>query len=55
MKTKTKLQIFEQPLHGTHLLKLLDKMCNYEMDPMSIVDDTERTRFCPETDKVKPV
>ena len=46
-----------------HLLKLLDKMCKYEMDPMSIVEDTERTRFCPQTDrqtdgqtdKVKPV
>ena len=30
-------------------------MCKYEMDPMSIVEDTERTRFCPQTDKVKPV
>ena len=28
----------------SHLLKLLDKMCKYEMDPMSIVEDTERTR-----------
>ena len=25
-------------------------MCKYEMDPMSIVEDTERTRFCPQTD-----
>ena len=24
----------------THLLKLLDKMCKYEMDPASIVEDT---------------
>ena len=47
----------------THLLKLLDKMCKYEMDPMSIVENTEQTRFCPQTerrtdeqtDKVKPV
>ena len=30
-------------------------MCKYEMDPTSIVEDTERTRFCPQTDKVKPV
>ena len=30
-------------------------MCKYEMDPMSIVEDTERTRFCPQTDKVIPV
>ena len=25
------------------------------MDPMSILEDTERTRFCPQTDKVIPV
>ena len=37
--------------HATHLLKLLDKMCKYEMDPMSILEDTERTRFCPQTDR----
>ena len=57
------LWIWEQTLHGTHLLKLLIKMCKYKMDPMSIVEDTERTRFCPQTDKrterrrdkVKPV
>ena len=34
-------------------------MCKYEMDPTSIVEDTERTRFCPQkdrqTDEVKPV
>ena len=29
-------------LHATHVLKLLDKMCKYEMDPASIVEDTER-------------
>ena len=27
-------------LHATHLLKLLDKVCKYEMDPVSIVEDT---------------
>ena len=47
--------ILKQTFHATHFLKLLDKMCKYEMDPMSIVEDTERTRFCPQTDKVKPV
>ena len=26
-------------------------MCKYEMDPASIVEDTERTRFCPQTDR----
>ena len=37
--------------HVTHLLKLLDKVCKYEMDPASIVEDTERTRFCPQMDR----
>ena len=41
-KTKSKLQIFkklpkiqilQETLHATHLLKLLDKMYKYEMDP----------------------
>ena len=50
LKNSPKFQIFKQTLHATHLLKLLDKMCKYEMDPMSIVEDTERTRFCPQTD-----
>ena len=35
----------------THLQKLLDKMCKYEMDPTSIVEDTEQTWFCPQTDR----
>ena len=26
-------------------------MCRYEMDRTSIVEDTERTRFCPQTDR----
>ena len=43
--------ILKWALHATHLLKLLDKMCNYEMDPMSIIEDTERTWFCPQTDR----
>ena len=42
----------KQLLHATHLLKLPDKMCKYEMDPMRIVEDTERTRFCPQTDRL---
>ena len=44
-------------------MKLLDKMCKRDMDPASIVEDTEQTPFCPQTDKwtdgqtdkVKPV
>ena len=48
-------KFFKQTLHAAHHLKLLDKMCKYEMDLMSIVEDTEQTLFCPQTDKVKPV
>ena len=63
LKNSPKFKILKQALHATHLLKLLDKMCKYEMDPTSIIEDTERTRFCPQTnrrtdrqmDKVKPV
>ena len=33
-----------------HFLKLLDKMCKYEMEPANIVEDTERTQFRPQTD-----
>ena len=42
--------IFKQTLHATHFLKLLDQMCKYEIDPMSIVEDTERIRFCRQTE-----
>ena len=31
----------------THLLKLFDKICKYEMDTASIVENTEWTQFCP--------
>ena len=55
--------ILKKTLHAAHILKLFDKMCKYEMDTVSIVEDTEWTRFCPQTngqmdrrtDKVKPV
>ena len=44
-------------------MKLVDKMCKYEMDSAGIVEVTEWTRFCPQmdgqmdrrTDAVKPV
>ena len=60
-KTKSKLQIWKicpkfyfkilhKALHATHHLKLLNKMCKYEMDLAGIVEVTERTRFCPQTD-----
>ena len=42
-----------------HLLMLVDNMHKYELDPASIVEDTEWTWFCPQTDRridnVKPV
>ena len=50
-KTNSNFWILKQALHATHLLKLLDRMCKYEMDSMSIVENTERTRFCPQTDR----
>ena len=52
-KTGSKLQILKQTLHATNLLKLLNKMCKYELDLTSIVEDTERTWFCPQTDRRK--
>ena len=44
-KSKKKYQ------HTTHLLKLVDKMCKYEIDPASIVEHTERTLFCSQADR----
>ena len=43
--------ILKTTLHTTHLLKLLDKVCKYEMDLASIVEDTEQTWFCPQKDR----
>ena len=62
LKKLLKFQIFQfwkKTLHATQFLKLLDKMCKFEMDTANIVEDTEQTRFCPQTDrrkdKVNPV
>ena len=44
------LRILHKAQHATHLLKLVDKLCKYEMDLDSIVADTEPARFCPQTD-----
>ena len=53
------LKILQKSFHGTHLLELLDMMYKHEIDPASIVEDTEQTPFCPQrdgqTDKLKPV
>ena len=51
LKNLQTFRILKHTLHTTHLLTLLEKMCKYEMDPMSIVEDKERTRFCPQTDR----
>ena len=42
--------ILQNLLQAPHLLELLDKMCKYEMDPANIVEVTEWTWFCPQTD-----
>ena len=45
-----KIQILQETLYVTHLLKLLDKMCEYDMDPTRTVGATERTRDAARTD-----
>ena len=47
---KSNLEILQDTLHATHILNLLGKMCKYEIDPASIVEDTEWTPFCPQMD-----
>ena len=55
LKNLPKLQVYDfwkkTFVRYTHSLKLLDSMCKYEMDQASSVHDTERTRFCPQTDR----
>ena len=52
-------EILHKTLHTTHLLKLLDKMYKYEMDPTRTVGATERTwdvgRTDGQTDGVKAI
>ena len=52
LKTLPKFQffLFRNKLYVWHLLELLDRMCKYEMHPRNIVEVTERTPFCPQTD-----
>ena len=45
-----KIQILQETLHGTHLLKLLDKMYKYEMDPTRTLGATEQARDAGQTD-----
>ena len=43
-------EMLQETLHVTHLLKFIDKMCKYEMDPTRTVGATERTRDAGQTD-----
>ena len=43
--------ILKTTFHATHPLKMLDKMCKYEIDPAGIVEGTQQTRFCPQKDR----
>ena len=44
------LKILQWNLHRTHILKLLDKMYKYELDPTRTVGTTERTWDAGQTD-----
>ena len=43
-------QILQETLYASHLLKLFDRMCKYEMDPIRTVGVTEWTRDAGRTD-----
>ena len=49
-KKNANFEILQETFHTTHLLKLLDKMYKYEMDPTRTVGATERTRDAGRTD-----
>ena len=54
LKKMPKIQmsiILQKSLYATYLLKWLDMIYKYEMDPVSIVEDTEQTPFLPQTDR----
>ena len=44
MAKNLKFEILQETLHATHLLKLLDKMYKYQMNPTRTVGTTERTQ-----------
>ena len=58
-KKLPKIQILQKTLHATHLLKWLDKMYKYEMDPTRTVGATEQTQDAGRTggwmDGLKPI
>ena len=43
-------KILKETLHATRLLKVIDKMYRYEMDPTRTVGATERTQDAGQTD-----
>ena len=43
-------EILQEPSHEAHLLKLLDKMYKYEMDPTRTIGAAEQTRDAGQTD-----
>ena len=45
------LKTLKYTLDMTHFLLLLANICKNEMDPVSIVEDTEQKRFCLQTDR----
>ena len=50
MAQNLKSAILQSTLHAIHLLKLLDKMCKYEICPTRTAGATERTRNAGRTD-----
>ena len=50
MAKNSNFEILQETLHATHLLKLLDKIHKYEMDPTRTVGTTERTQDAGRTD-----
>ena len=50
-KEFAKISNFETNITRNTPSEVLDKMCKYEMNPMSILEDTEQTRVCPQTDR----
>ena len=50
-KNLSKIQILHESLHVTNLLKLLDEMYKYEMDPTRTVGATEQTGDAGRTDR----
>ena len=50
MAKNSNYDILQETLHLTHLLKLLDKMYKYEMDPTRTVGTTEWTQDVGPTD-----